>query len=106
MNPVLPGFLRTNKSLRIAFAIRKRIGPKPVRPQTAANRRAPINLTRLITTAIKTLLADHIKQRRRRMNPLQQGPLDPAGVYPAHRAIRVPFDQRSSVLPASFKLIS
>ncbi len=50
------------------------------RPQTARNRRAPVNFTCLAVTAIQTLLADHIEQRRRRMNPLQQGSLELPGV--------------------------
>jgi hypothetical protein len=102
---VLPGFFRTKQSLRVAPPVRKRIGPKPVRPQTARNRRAPVNLTRLITATVQTLLADHIQQRRRRMNPLQQGSLKLAGVHPTRRAVRVPLNKRSPVLPASRKLI-
>jgi hypothetical protein len=98
---ILPG---TPKSFRIATPIGKRIGPKPVRPQTAPNHRAPVNLTRLTATTVQTLLADHIQQRRRRMNPLQQRSIQLAGVYPARRAVRVPLDQTSPVLPASFKL--
>jgi hypothetical protein len=39
------------------------------------------------------------------MNPFQQGSFELAGVFPTRRAVRVPFDERSPVLPASFKLI-
>jgi hypothetical protein len=57
------GSLRTLKSFRVAPPVRKRIGPKPVGPQTATNRSTPVNLTRLTATAIKTLLADDVEQR-------------------------------------------
>jgi hypothetical protein len=53
--------LRTKKSFRLGPPVRKRIGPKPVRSQTAPNRRAPVNLTRLVAAAIQTLLSDNVE---------------------------------------------
>jgi hypothetical protein len=95
VNQLIPSFFCTKKSFRVAPPVPKRIGPKPVRPETAGNRRAPVNLAWLIATTVQTLLADHVEQRRRRMNPLQQGPIQLASVHPPVEPSRVPFDERS-----------
>jgi hypothetical protein len=74
-------------------------------PESARYGRATVDLARLVAATIKTLLADHVQQRRGRMNPLQQGSIQLAGNHPTRRVVRVLFDKRSPVLPASFELI-
>jgi hypothetical protein len=101
----LLGSSGADQCYRVALPVRERVGPEPVWPEAASDRRASVDLARLIAGTVEAFLPDHVEYRRRWVNLFQQGSIQVSGIDPARPTVGELLHETTLVLPASFTLM-